>query len=135
MAWRLANIEKTKHKYKDVVCKKNLAGLPRWTGETYVSSTTLEEPFRWKKPRLVFVNSMCDTFYHGFEYWQICKLFAVMEANPQHTFQILTKRIDRAKDFFDSYGCDAPKNVWLGVSRFAHKRKWMTNARRFCGAL
>lgn len=59
----------------------------------------LERPLTWKKPRRVFVNSMSDLFHLdvGFDY--VGKVFDVMERCPQHTFQILTKRLQSALDY------------------------------------
>jgi protein gp37 len=56
----------------------------------------LTEPLRWKKPRKVFVNSMSDLFHARVPREFIARAFAVMAATPQHTYQILTKRPDRA---------------------------------------
>ncbi|MFF8250119.1 DUF5131 family protein [Streptomyces griseus] len=57
---------------------------------------TLTEPLRWKKPRKVFVNSMSDLFHARVPRDFLAQVFAVMAATPQHTYQILTKRPDRA---------------------------------------
>ncbi len=55
----------------------------------------LEIPLRWKKPRLVFVNSMSDLFHQGVPDEYILRVFAVMSLADRHTFQVLTKRPDR----------------------------------------
>src|SRR6266496_2957979 len=55
----------------------------------------LQQPATWKKPRTVFVNSMSDLFHENVPDDFIRKVFATMAANPQHTFQILTKRSER----------------------------------------
>lgn len=56
----------------------------------------LTEPLRWKKPRKVFVNSMSDLFHARVPRDFLAQVFAVMAATPQHTYQILTKRPERA---------------------------------------
>ncbi|MGP4114624.1 phage Gp37/Gp68 family protein [Streptomyces sp. 4N509B] len=56
----------------------------------------LTEPLRWKKPRKVFVNSMSDLFHARVPRAFLAQVFAVMAATPQHTYQILTKRPERA---------------------------------------
>lgn len=61
----------------------------------------LEQPFRWKKPRKVFVDSMGDLFHKDVPFEYIAAVFGVMAACPQHTFQILTKRPDRMMEFYD----------------------------------
>ena len=56
----------------------------------------LEEPLHWKKPKRIFVNSMSDLFHEDIPNAYIDRIFAVMALCPQHTFQVLTKRIERA---------------------------------------
>lgn len=77
----------------------------------------LEQPLRWRRPRLVFVNSMSDLFHERVPAEFIDKIVAAMYAAPQHTYQILTKRPERARDLL---GCGQvrclPENAWLGVS-------------------
>ncbi len=64
----------------------------------------LEAPLRWKKPRRVFVNSMSDLFHEDVPDAFIDRVFAVMALCPQHTFQILTKRADRMRDYVNGLG-------------------------------
>jgi protein gp37 len=59
----------------------------------------LAEPLSWKKPRRVFVNSMSDLFQEGVPDEYVDRVFAVMALRQQHTFQILTKRADRMRDY------------------------------------
>lgn len=74
----------------------------------------LERPLRWKKPRLVFVNSMSDLFHYDVPLEFIQRVFAVMREASQHTFQVLTKRAERLEEL--SPCIDWPPNVWMGVS-------------------
>ncbi len=97
----------------------------------------LDQPLRWKKPRMIFVNSMSDLFHEDVPDAFIDKVFAVMALAEKHTFQVLTKRPDRMRDYLsmkkreDLIGDVAmPQvsagnfgvlewplpNVWLGVS-------------------
>lgn len=55
----------------------------------------LAKPLKWRKPRRVFVNSMCDLFHKDVPDEFIAAVFGIMAACPLHTFQILTKRADR----------------------------------------
>lgn len=74
-------------------------GAPRTSGPGFglaVHPDTLTEPLRWKKPRKVFVNSMSDLFHARVPREFLVRVFAVMAATPQHTYQILTKRPERA---------------------------------------
>lgn len=73
----------------------------KFNGKAITRPATLAEPLHWKKPRMVFVNSMSDLFHEDVPFEFIAAVFGVMAACPQHTFQVLTKRPQRAKDFFE----------------------------------
>ena len=75
---------------------------------------SLDEPFRWRRPRIVFVNSMADLLHARVPLSFIREVFDVMRATPQHTYQILTKRSLRLRRIADTL--DWPDNVWMGVS-------------------
>jgi protein gp37 len=74
----------------------------------------IELPKTWKKPRVVFVNSMSDLFHEDVPADFIRRIFETMEACPQHTFQVLTKRSERLRKLGPSLPW--PSNVWMGVS-------------------
>ena len=76
---------------------------PRWTGEVRCVPELLDQPLRWKRPRLVFVNSMSDAFHDKIPAEFIAAMFGVMAVAEQHTFQLLTKRPERAADWFWEY--------------------------------
>lgn len=78
---------------------KRTTGGPRWTGEIGFAEHLLDQPLRWKRPRRIFVNSMSDLFHEKVTDDQIDRIFAVMALCPQHTFQILTKRPERMRDY------------------------------------
>jgi protein gp37 len=72
---------------------------PRWTGETRLWEPHLSMPMRLRKPSRIFVADMGDLFYEGVpDYW-IETVFAVMAMARRHTFQVLTKRPERMRDF------------------------------------
>lgn len=83
----------------------------------------LEQPLHWRRPRLVFVNSMSDLFHEQIADDYIAEVFDVMARAHWHTFQILTKRHDRLAELAPSLTW--PENVWMGVSienrRFVHR--------------
>jgi protein gp37 len=86
----------------------------RWNGRVHEDDVALDEPYRWKKPRVVFVNSMSDLFQDALELPFVQRVFEVMNNCPQHTFQILTKRPEIAAEY-------APHlkwtdNIWMGTS-------------------
>jgi protein gp37 len=72
----------------------------RWTGKSRFAVDALDKPLRWKLPRMVFVDSMSDLFYENFTDEEIAAVFGVMAACPQHTFQVLTKRPERMRAWF-----------------------------------
>ncbi len=74
----------------------------------------LEQPLKWREPRVIFVNSMSDLFQKDVPVAFIKKVFKVMRKAEQHTFQILTKRADRLAEVADELVW--PENVWQGVS-------------------
>ncbi len=137
--------------------KSHYAGTTRqskagavWTGKVNLAPDhIITQPLRWKRPRKIFVNSMGDLFHEDVSDDWIDRIFAVMALCPQHTFQILTKRADRMRDYMKALGnIDGFKrleicardmgytfmfeglplvpfpipNVWLGVSVEDQKR-------------
>ena len=74
----------------------------------------LERPYRWRKPRRVFVNSMSDLFHPGVPLEFIQRVFNVMGDTPDHTYQILTKRSKRLMSLAGNL--DWASNIWMGVS-------------------
>jgi protein gp37 len=92
-------------------------GDPRTSGPGFGVSThtdTVTAPFRWRDPRLVFVNSMSDLFHARVPTEFIQQVFSVMVATPQHTYQLLTKRSTRLRRL--AHRLPWPSNVWMGVS-------------------
>lgn len=82
--------------------------------EVRIHPERLEQPLGWKKPRVVFVNSMSDLFHEQVPETFVHRVFDVMRASPRHTFQILTKRSERLARMATQL--DWPENVWMGVS-------------------
>lgn len=72
---------------------------PRWTGKVELIESKLLEPLRWRKPRIVFCNSMSDLFHERVPDEWIDRIFAVMALCPQHYFLVLTKRADRMQQY------------------------------------
>jgi protein gp37 len=74
----------------------------------------LRVPFGWRRPSMVFVNSMSDLFHKEVPVFFIRKAFEVMRSLPQHKFQILTKRAERLAEL--SRVLPWAENIWMGVS-------------------
>lgn len=75
---------------------------------------SLQQPTKWKRPRVVFVSSMGDLFHAKVPAAFLQDVFTVMAAAPHHTFWLLTKRPERARRLAETI--EWPANVWLGVS-------------------
>lgn len=96
-----------------------------WTGRVNLLPERLEQPFTWRKPRRVFVNSLADLFHDDVPTAFIAAVFDVMRRTPQHTYQILTKRHARMRSLSHgaTFGAGWPlPNVWLGAS--VEDQKW-----------
>ncbi len=79
-----------------------------------IHEQVLELPLIWKKPQIIFVNSMSDLFHEDVPIDFILKVFDIMQRASWHTFQILTKRSQRLMSLDKEI--DWPDNVWMGVS-------------------
>src|SRR4051794_32915455 len=92
-------------------------GNPKTSGPGFgvtVHADALNIPHTWRRPRVVFVNSMSDLFHARVPIPFIKQVFEVMQDTPHHTYQILTKRARRLRKIADQL--DWPPNVWMGVS-------------------
>jgi protein gp37 len=74
----------------------------------------LDLPLRWKKPQVVFVNSMSDLFHSDVPLDFIQRVFSTMRRSRQHVFQVLTKRAGRLAEV--SHLLDWAENIWMGVT-------------------
>jgi protein gp37 len=85
----------------------------------------LEDPLRWRKPRMVFVCSMSDLFHESIHWSVVEAVFMTMVKARQHVFQVLTKRADRMLEFVSECfpGLDrCSPHIWLGVTAENQKR-------------
>ena len=92
-------------------------GDPRTSGPGFkltVHDETLDAPASWSGSKVVFVNSMSDLFHDEVPLDFIRRVFGVIEATPQHTYQILTKRSRRLRSLASQLSW--PPNLWMGVS-------------------
>ena len=106
-----------KNCYAERMAKRLQAiGLSNYKGgfKLAIHEDTLHVPLTWKKPAVVFVNSMSDLFHESVPLDFIIKVFDVMRRVPQHQFQVLTKRAQRLAEI--STYIDWPENAWMGVS-------------------
>jgi protein gp37 len=92
-------------------------GDPKTSGPGFgltLHADTLELPYHWRSPRIVFVTSMSDLFHPEVPLPFIQDVFKVMGETPQHTYQLLTKRPGRARKLMGQLVW--PTNLWLGTS-------------------
>ncbi len=83
---------------------------------------TLKIPYTWKTPKIVFVNSMSDLFHEEIPFEFIQRVFKVMNENPQHVFQVLTKRADVLFEYHKKL--EWTHNIWMGVSVENEEELW-----------
>lgn len=82
--------------------------------ELTIHPHVLEYPLKWKKPQVIFVNSMSDLFHEDVPLDYIRQIFDVMTRANWHTFQVLTKRSERLAELAPLLNW--PENVWMGVT-------------------
>src|SRR5438046_728264 len=85
-------------------------GGPVWNDEVRTVPELLGEPGSWKKPRRIFVNSMSDLFHEKVPDNFIGDVFFRMALNPQHVFQVLTKRPKRMLHWLYDHGLDSVRS-------------------------
>lgn len=92
-------------------------GDPRTSGPGFgvaLHDDALKVPFKWREPRVVFVNSMSDLFHARVPVSFVHRVFEIMAETPWHTYQVLTKRASRLAKLAPDLPW--PPNVWMGVS-------------------
>ena len=109
-------------------------GLKKYKNEFKLTlhPDTLQDPYKWKKARVVFVNSMSDLFHKDVPLHFIQQVFEVMNNTPQHTYQVLTKRSERLLEL--SPFLTWTPNIWMGVSVEDHRVVNRIDDLRLCGA-
>ncbi|MGZ4414223.1 MAG: DUF5131 family protein [Gaiellaceae bacterium] len=107
------------HCYAETLSRRFGRTTKPWTPEharenVVAHADRLGQPTRWRRPRMIFVNSMSDLFHELVPVDFVRRVFDVMTSTERHTFQVLTKRPERALAIADAL--EWPPNVWLGVS-------------------
>jgi len=106
-----------KYCYAEVMTRRLQAmGIEKYKDgfELRLHEDSLTIPYEWKKPKIVFVNSMSDLFHKDVPLSFIQRVFEVMNNTPKHTYQILTKRAERLYELHDRLNWTT--NIWMGVS-------------------
>lgn len=98
---------------------------PVWTGEIRLIPEAIDAPRRWTEPSTCFVDSMADLFHRDVPFPFIDGVYETIRECPQHLFIVLTKRIDRARQYYETHSsrcssgqapASALPNLWLGLS-------------------
>jgi protein gp37 len=103
--------------YAEIMSKRLQAmGIEKYKDnfEVRTHESSLRIPYTWKQSKVVFVNSMSDLFHKEVPLEFIKKVFEVMNDNPQHVFQVLTKRAERLFEIHKELKWT--HNIWMGVS-------------------
>ena len=106
-----------KHCYAERMAKRLQAmGQPNYANgfRLTMHPHSLELPLTWKKPQIIFVNSMSDLFHKDVPITFVQQVFDVMRRASWHTFQVLTKRSQHLLELDSEI--EWPTNVWMGVS-------------------
>jgi protein gp37 len=99
-AMKLAGTRLQHHPSRAGLTTMSKAG-PVWNGKLRLNEEWLDQPLRWKRPRMIFVCAHGDLFHESVPDEWIDRIFAVMAMSPQHTFQVLTKRSARMRRYFE----------------------------------
>jgi protein gp37 len=113
-AMRLAGTRLAHHESRAGLTRDTKAG-PVWTGEVRFNEQWIDQPLRWKKPRMIFVCAHGDLFAENVPDAWIDRVFAVMALAPQHTFQVLTKRSARMREYLADI--DLPNRIVCAVEQ------------------
>ena len=108
--------------YAEVMSRRLQAmGMEKYKGGFNLAChyNELQMPYTWKKPRIIFVNSMSDLFHENMPLDFIKAVFKVMNECTQHTFQVLTKRADILEKYYPLL--DWTPNIWMGVTVESNK--------------
>jgi len=105
-AMGLAGTRLSKHPSRAGLTQFTKAG-PIWNGKVRLNEDWLTQPLKWKRPRMIFVCAHGDLFHESVPDAWIDRVFAVMALCPQHTFQVLTKRAKRMREYMTSNRRDA----------------------------
>ncbi len=136
-AMKLAGTRLRNHASRAGLTTKSKSG-PVWNGTVRFNEAWLLQPLRWRKPRTIFVCAHGDLFHEDVPDEWIDRVFAVMGSAPQHTYQVLTKRAERMRQYLSCRRAETPlqpiigsgllgynpfnrevlppRNIWLGVS-------------------
>jgi protein gp37 len=98
-AMRLAGTRLAQHTSRAGLTIQTKTG-PVWNGNVRLNKEWLYQPLSWRRPRMIFVCAHGDLFHENVPDGWIMAVLRIMAMTPWHTYQVLTKRTDRMRDFF-----------------------------------
>lgn len=119
-AMRLAGTRLRNHPSREGLTRQTAAG-PVWTGKTRLNEQWLDQPLRWERPRMVFVCAHGDLFHESVPDEWIDRMFAVMALAPRHTFQVLTKRAGRMREYVSA---DRREAIEIAAEQIGRQLRW-----------
>lgn len=115
---------------------RGVAGHPYEQGfDLRLWPNRLEQPMRWRRPRMIFVNSMSDLFHERVPEDFIKAVLDVIAATPHHTYQALTKRPGRMASLLGRLQPTPLSNLWMGTSIEADRFAWRADRLRDADAV
>ncbi len=122
-AMRLAGTRMKNHPSRAGLTVDTKAG-PVWNGQVRLNEDWLTQPLQWQRPRMIFVCAHGDLFHESVPDEWIDRVFAVMALAPRHTFQVLTKRSRRMREYMKGLSCDGARRFQVAKAgcREANKR-------------
>jgi protein gp37 len=112
-AMRLAGTRLRHHPSRAGLTRETSAG-PVWTGKVRLNEAWLDQPLRWRRPRRIFVCAHGDLFHPAVPVEWIDQVFAVMALAQQHTFQVLTKRPERMRNYLTDHAAGG-RHIWVAA--------------------
>lgn len=109
-----------------------LAKGGQWNGTIKFVDQMLDKPLSWKSPCKVFVNSMSDLFHENLSDRLIDRIFAVMALANHHTFQILTKRPERMKEYISNFSFERMLENCMDVEGYSQIPRYSMHHLQHC---
>jgi protein gp37 len=129
-AAKMAATRLKNHPSRKGLTRRNASGVAKSTGEVRFNEKWLDQPLRWRKPRKIFVCAHGDLFHEDVPDGWIDQIFAVMALCPQHTFQVLTKRAGRMREYMNG----AFDRIVIHMIRLVNE-EGVPSVRKTCNAL
>jgi protein gp37 len=112
MTHRLRHAHPKDPRFQGILNERPDSSLLGYTGRITFDEAALMKPLHWRKPRVIFLNSMSDTCHPGVTDEQRDRMFAMMALTPQHTWLVVTKRVKEMVSYFRGLHLRADGYCW-----------------------